>query len=243
MGRRLFPPPELGLGFAALCLLAFAARADDSVTGMVATGTDYVFRGVSQTYGGATLQGAVNYQHSSGWFAGVWASNVDPYPFAASFAEVNVYAGIGWSLAPEWTAHASYTRYLYAWDHRPKPYDYGELALSLAFEDRLTATISYEPDSTRYSTLGYVRDRPSFAYEIAGRWPLARGFATVAGVGYYDLTHLYGVGYWSGNAGLSYSIGRFEVDVVRFFADPTVRRLFEDASADGRWVATAICRF
>jgi uncharacterized protein (TIGR02001 family) len=219
------------------------ARADGPVSGFVAATSDYVFRGVSQTYGGAALQGAVNARSANGWFAGAWASNVQPYPSASSAAEIDVYAGFGWSMAPEWSARASYTRYLYAWDERPKPYDYGEIALSVAFEDRLTATVSYQPDSTRYSTLGYVRNEPSSAYELAARWPVGRGIAVLGGVGYYDLTHLYGVGYWSGNAGLSYGAGRFEVDLVRFFADGTVRRLFEDASADGRWVVTGVCRF
>lgn len=228
---------------AVCCLLALAAHADGSVSGLVSIGTDYVFRGVSQTYGGATLQGAVNYRHPSGWFAGVWASNVDPYPFDASFAETNVYVGKGWSLSPSWTANATYTRYQYVFDHRRKPYDYGEIALSLAFEDRLTATVSYQPDSTRYSTEGYVRNRPSAAYELAGRWPVAKGLSVVAGAGYYDLTRLYGVGYWSGNTGVSYSVGRYELDVVRFYADRTVRRLFDEASADRRWVATATVRF
>jgi hypothetical protein len=30
---------------------------------------------------------------------------------------------------------------------------------------------------------------------------------------------------------------------MRFFCDATVRRLFEDASADGRWAVTAVVRF
>jgi uncharacterized protein (TIGR02001 family) len=228
---------------AALLAVIPLCCADGPWTGSLAATTDYVFRGVSQTYGGAALQGGVNYQHPSGWFAGGWTSNVDPYPFGADFAEVNLYTGFGWALASEWTARAGYTRYLYAWDRRRKPYDYDEFSLTVGFSDRLAATVSYQPDSTRFSTLGYVRNKPSSAYELTGRWPLPRGFALVGGAGYYDLTHLYGVGYWSANAGVSWVHGRFSVDVTRFFADGTVRRLFEDASADGRWVATAVCRF
>ncbi|MBS0394557.1 MAG: hypothetical protein JSR54_08020 [Proteobacteria bacterium] len=228
---------------AALVVPGATPRADGPVSGFVDVTTDYVFRGVSQTYGGAALQGAINYQHASGWFAGAWASNVDPYPFGSDFAELNLYGGFGWTLAPRWSAHASYTRYLYVWDRRPRPYDYGEVALSVAFEDRLAVTVSFEPDSVRYTSLGYRAHEPSSAYEVAGRWPVGHGVALTAGVGYYDLQHLYGVGYWSGNAGVSYTIGRFELGVSRFFADGTVRRLYEDASADGRWVATAICRF
>jgi uncharacterized protein (TIGR02001 family) len=233
---------------AAFCVVAcFGAgarsHADGPWSGAVAATTDYVFRGVSQTYGGAALQAGLNYQSPAGWFAGSWASNVDPYPFGSEAAEVNLYTGFGWALNREWTARASYTRYLYVSDPRPKPYDYGEFAVTVGFEDRLAMTVSYQPDATRYTTLGYVRDRPASAYELTGRWPLPHEFALVGGAGYYDLTHLYGVSYWSGNAGVSYVRGRFEVDLTRFFGDGTVRRLFEDASADGRWVATAVWRF
>jgi len=225
------------LGASPLC------RADGSWSGTIAATTDYVFRGVSQTYGEAALQGGINYQSTLGWFAGAWASNVNPYPFVTDSAELNVYGGLGWAFGSAWTARATYTRYLYAWDHRPKSYDYGELSLTLGFEDRIAATVSYQPDSSRYGIPGYVHNRPAAAYELSGRWPLPRDFALTAGVGYYDLTRLYGVGYWSGSAGASYLRGRFEIDLARFFAEPTVRRLFEDASADGQWVATAIWRF
>ena len=242
-GRRVRAYVEVAFCAGALFGDPALSRADGPWSGSLAATTDYVFRGVSQSYGGAALQGGLNYQSPAGWFAGSWASNVDPYPFVSDAAEIDLYAGFGWVLSRDWTSRVSYTRYLYAWDQRRKPYDYGEFAVTVAFEDRLSATVSYQPDATRYSTLGYVRDKPALAYELTGRWPLPRGFALVGGAGYYDLTRLYGVGYWSGSAGVSYVYGRFEVDVTRFFSDPTVRRLFEDASADGRWVASLICRF
>jgi uncharacterized protein (TIGR02001 family) len=218
-------------------------RADGPWSGTVAVTTDYVFRGVSQTYGDAALQAGLNYQSPAGWFGGAWASNVEPYPFGSNSAEIDVYTGFGWLLSPEWTARASYTRYLYAWDHRPAAYDSGEFAVTVGLQDRLSATVSWQPDDTGYSALGYARHRQSFAYELTGRWPLPKAFALVGGVGYYDLSRLYGTSYWSGDAGVSYSHGRLEVDLMRFFSDATVRRLFEDASADGRWAATAVFRF
>ena len=232
-----------GLWLAALSGASPLCRADGSWSGQIAATTDYVFGGVSQTYGEPALQAAINYQNPLGWFAGAWASNVNPYPFGVGLAEINVYTGLGWALGSDFTARATYTRYLYAWDRRPAAYDYGELSLTLGFEDRLAATISYQPDSTRYALPGYVRGRPAVAYELTGRWPLPRSFALIAGVGYYDLTRLYGVGYWSGSAGASYLRGRFEIELVAFYNDPVVRRLFEDAAADGHWVATAIWRF
>ena len=233
--------------YAALCFSAVVGaplcRADGQWTGTLVATSDFVFRGISESYGEPALQGAVNYQSRSGWFAGGWASNVNPYPFDVASGEVNVEAGFGWTLSRDWAARASYSRYLYLWDRRAAEYDYGEVALTLGFEDWLAATISYQPDSTRYTTLGYVKNRPATAYEVTGRWPLPRNFSLAGGIGYYDLTHLYRVSYWSGNAGASYVRGHFEFDLTRFFGDRTVRRLFEDAAANGRWVATVVWRF
>lgn len=234
---------EIGLWLAASLCAAAPCRAEGRWSGSVAATSDYVFRGVLQTYDGGALQAGLNYQDPTGWFAGAWASNVEPYPFGSRAAEIDVYAGFAWALSPQWTARARYARYLYTWDRRRRPYDYGELALTLGFEDRLSATIAWLPDDTRYATPGYVRDRRSLAYELTARWPLGQRFALVAGAGYYDLKRLYGVGYWSGSAGLSYGYRRLELDFTRFVGDRTVRRLFEEASADGRWVASATYRF
>jgi hypothetical protein len=38
--------------------------------------TDYRFRSISQTYLSPTLQGGLDYSHTSGFYAGTWASNV-----------------------------------------------------------------------------------------------------------------------------------------------------------------------
>src|ERR1700683_3643753 len=52
--------------------------------------TDYVYRGISQTYDHGALQLGANYQSALGWFAGVWASNVNPYPHAGSSTELDL---------------------------------------------------------------------------------------------------------------------------------------------------------
>ena len=228
---------------AALAAVAAPASADGPLAATVAGSTDYVLRGVSQTYGGAALQGGVNYQHPGGWFAGAWASNVDPYPGGRKSVEVNAYAGFGWTLAADWIARTSYTRYSYVSDGRRRPYDYGELALAVAFQDRVAATVSYQPDGTGAATAGYARNRPAVSYELSARWPLAGGLALTGGVGYYDLSRLFHARYWAGSAGLGYARGRLRVDLTRFVSEDTVARLYEDATADGRWVLSAAWRF
>jgi len=237
------PRPLAALLAITLALPAARAVADGAVSATVAATTDYIFRGVSQTYGGAALQGSLNYQRSDGWFAGIWASNVDPYPGGRPSTEIDAYGGFGWSITQDWTARATYTRYSYAWDRRPKPYDYDELALALAFQDRVTLSVAYEPDATGKSIEGYVRNHPAAAYELSSRWPLVRDLALTAGIGYYDLSHLFHLSYWAGSAGLEYSHGPLRVDLAHFTNDHTVSRLYEDASADGEWVLSAAWRF
>lgn len=224
--------------------VAGESRADGSWSGTVAATSDYIFRGVSQTYNGPALQAGFTYHNADNWFVGAWGSNVDPYPFGATAVEVNLYGGYGWRVSDDWTARVLYTHYLYAWDTRPASYEYDELAMTVGYRDLVTATLSYQPDSKGFSALGYyAHNRPTSAFEVSARWPLTNGFALQAGAGYYDLHELYGANYWSGNAGASYVHGRFELAITRFFSESVVGRLFEEASADGRWVATGIWRF
>ena len=39
--------------------------------------TDYIFRGYTQTQNEPAIQGGFDVEHSSGLYAGTWASNVD----------------------------------------------------------------------------------------------------------------------------------------------------------------------
>jgi uncharacterized protein (TIGR02001 family) len=220
-----------------------ARAADGPWSASVAATTDYVLRGVSQTYDSGALQLGVNYQSPLGWFAGTWASNVDPYPFGVAALELDLYAGFRRPLGDKFNATVTYTHYQYVDDSRPDRYSYDELALSVSYLDEVIATVSYQPDSTLYSDLGFADRRPSLAYELALRWPLPAGFALDAGVGYYDLQRLFGVHYVAGNAGLQYVYRQVTFDVTRFFADSTVSRLFDGASANGTWVLSAVYRF
>ena len=67
----------LAAALATVTLTAAAAESPNKFTGNVAYTTDYVFRGISQTQEKAAIQGGFDYSHSSGLYAGTWASNVD----------------------------------------------------------------------------------------------------------------------------------------------------------------------
>jgi uncharacterized protein (TIGR02001 family) len=52
------------------------AASEFSVSGNVGLFSDYIFRGYTQTNHQAALQGGFDLEHTSGFYAGVWASNV-----------------------------------------------------------------------------------------------------------------------------------------------------------------------
>ena len=64
-----------------------------SVTANVLVGSDYVFRGISQTDNNPTIQGGLDYQHASGVYLGTWASNVDFGSDDDASSEFNLYGG------------------------------------------------------------------------------------------------------------------------------------------------------
>jgi hypothetical protein len=128
-------------------------------------------------------------------------------------------------------------------DPRPANYDHNEMSVAVAYLDLVAASVSYQPDATSYSQLGFAQRRSAVAYEVTARQPLPKGFAAIAGAGYYDLHDLFGVSYWAGDLGLSYIHGRLTVEISRFFCDSTAARLYEDASANRTWAASAVLRF
>lgn len=72
-------------------LLATGAQAE--FTGNVALSSDYMFRGVSQTDNTPAISGGFDYSHESGFYAGVWASNVDSGFFDEANVEIDTYLG------------------------------------------------------------------------------------------------------------------------------------------------------
>ena len=64
-----------------------------SATANIGFVSDYYFRGVSQTWHKPAAQGGFDLSHSSGFYAGVWGSNVSPNTYPDASAEIDAYAG------------------------------------------------------------------------------------------------------------------------------------------------------
>jgi len=73
---------------------AAAPASDHTFTGNMTIATDYRFRGISQTFKGPTIQGGIDYSHSSGFYLGNWNSNVSGITYTnGNNIEMDFYGG------------------------------------------------------------------------------------------------------------------------------------------------------
>jgi len=59
------------------CMPAIAEESSPhSLSGTVTFGTDYYWRGMSSTDNGPSVQGEIDYEHKTGFYAGIWGGNI-----------------------------------------------------------------------------------------------------------------------------------------------------------------------
>lgn len=85
----------------AAVLLALSGAAQAEVTSSITLTSDYDFRGWTQTAEGPAVQLSIDYSHDSGFYAGIWGSNIDPLDDGGSntaSTEVDFYGGYTMSV-------------------------------------------------------------------------------------------------------------------------------------------------
>lgn len=75
--------------------------------------TDYAFRGTTQTDEAPAIQGGFDYEHTNGFNAGVWASNIDFNNTNAGSIELDVYAGYNHNITDNLSVGTSVIAYMY----------------------------------------------------------------------------------------------------------------------------------
>ncbi len=142
-----------GWGLAAVA----PARADETdppktiaVTGNAALVSDYRFRGLSRSGGDPAIQGSINVNHSSGFYAGFWASSTDfkqfpPIDRVYGSQELDLYAGWTGPVSSAVTADVGLLYYAYP-------------------SGRVGKAEFFEPYASLSTTLGPVSARLGAAY-------------------------------------------------------------------------------
>jgi uncharacterized protein (TIGR02001 family) len=109
--------------------------------------SDYMYRGISQTGTGAALQGGMDYAHASGFYAGVWGSNIswlsDAAVATSASVELDTYFGFRNSFAEDFTYDVGFLRYNY-----PGTYVAGA---TKADTDEIYGSVGYKWVSAKYS--------------------------------------------------------------------------------------------
>ena len=227
------------------CLAAAAMHigcvAAGEIGGHVDGTTDYVFRGLSQTRGKPALQADLHYQTPTGWFVGAWASTVDLNPGAGATLELNAYAGRNWLLGGPWSAKVTGVQYLYPSDGDVLSYDYFELVASAWYDDRLECRCRGRrtPQGIpRTTIMAPSATRPRSRTSLSANGRCGAPVSVTGGLGYYDLSQLFGTGYTYGSAGLAGAFRRFRVDLAYFANSQDAEDLFGTDVAGDRWSLT-----
>jgi len=93
-------------------LLSAAAIAQaEGISGNVTLTSDYVWRGVSQTQNNGAIQGGFDYAHETGFYVGVWGSNVD-FDSDGSI-ELDYYAGYSTDITEDINVDVGVLKYAY----------------------------------------------------------------------------------------------------------------------------------
>lgn len=102
----------IGVGLFGLTATTQAASNNYGLTANAELTSNYVFRGETQSDENPAIQGGIDYNHSSGFYAGVWGSNVD-FPGIGSGLEYDLYLGIGFNVNPDVKLDVGYITYQY----------------------------------------------------------------------------------------------------------------------------------
>ncbi|MFM1885569.1 MAG: hypothetical protein RL026_726 [Pseudomonadota bacterium] len=184
-------------------LLAFAGAASAEVSVTAALTSDYDFRGITQTAEDPAFSLSLNYAHDSGFYAGLWGSNVEFGPGDPSI-EIDAFAGFSGGDAEE----------SFGYDIGAVYYTYQ--GLSEANTPEIYAGISkgWFAGKLWYSwDFGGVGDS-AYYVETNGTWGLPSDFSLLAHVGYSGGSYwdnANGGGYFDYSVGVSRSFGNFDV--------------------------------
>src|SRR5512141_142872 len=86
---------------------------DYTVTGNVAVVSDYIFRGITQTWGHPAIQGGADLALKNGFAAGFWASSISERSYPGGAMELDLYGSYGANFNDDWSWRAGLYGYVY----------------------------------------------------------------------------------------------------------------------------------
>jgi len=84
-----------------------------TIAGNVELTSDYIFRGLTQTWGRPAIQGGADLSMANGFAAGVWGSSISEHSYPGDSMELDLYASYGRSINEDWSWRAGLYDYVY----------------------------------------------------------------------------------------------------------------------------------
>ena len=218
-----------------------AAESPWSVAGTFGIVSDYMFRGQSQTNHDAALQASITVSHESGFYAGLWGSNVD-FGNDTDF-ELDIYGGYAGSFDDNTTFDVGVAYYSYPNAPDGTEYDYFELL----------GTVTYSMDA--FSIYGKAAYSPEFFGDTGAAFWLGTGvgyqisddFKATANIGYQWIEDNAFAGiddYFHYDLGVTATYGILSIDLRYFGTDVEEIACYGGTDlCDERFVGSAILNF
>jgi uncharacterized protein (TIGR02001 family) len=154
--------------------------------------SDYRFRGISQTNFEAALQGGVDFSHKSGFYAGLWASNVKwivQFNGATSGDyEVDLYAGYKGEITKDLTYDIGLITYQYPGNNSGERGTPGAGAVTNANTTEFYGALTYSVATLKYSQstgtfLGFLNSSTSNYLDLTLNFDLGNGLTLTPHIG------------------------------------------------------------
>ena len=214
--------------------LAYAENNATNISANVALTTDYVWRGYSQTDEDPAISGGFDYTDTSGFYAGIWGSNVG---FAADTdLELDIYAGFSKDLGNGINWDIGILRYIYPGTSLSGDIDWNEYHISASY-GIASASINYTNDV-------YGTGTTAIYYTFGLEYSLPKGWTLATGINLYD----YDASLVTGSVidyhlGISKAFAGVGFDISYYDTNSTAANFYGDNIADGRVVLSLAKEF
>ena len=193
-----------------------------SFTGNIALTSDYVFRGVSQSFNHVAVQGGMDWDTGAGFHFGTWGSSLNFKDGNEAVTEVDLYGGYGGKIGDALSYDLGVIYYWYPGAASALNYDYIEVYGKVGYDFGFAAVnlgVNWSPDNT--GSTG------SATYFSSGVTVPITGYLSVsAALDYYELdqgnTPVAALfpDYWDWNVGAKLNVNSwFNVDVRYYDTD------------------------
>lgn len=210
-----------------------AADPPYTISGNLSLVSDYAFRGISQTVAAPAIQGGFDFNHSSGFYLGTWASNVSELLYNGNM-EWDFYGGYNWTVNKDFSINVGGLYYHYP-NGGATGFDPN------TFEVYAGATWKWFNVKASYATtdlFGLPNSEGSIYYEANFNYTLPMAINFAAHYGWTEVENYSGFDYEDWKVGVSKEFGGFNFGLAYVDTNLPSFKIKGDDITEGRVVVS-----